>query len=64
MVAIKRLKVLPNHLNYTKLYNIIWLGKVLENTFMNIHDTLDELCAYEFEKEWFELKENLDNYDE
>lgn len=31
---------------------------------MNIHDTLDELCAYEFEKEWFEFKENFDNDDE
>jgi len=29
-----------------------------------ICDLLDELCSYEYEKEWFEFKENFDNDDE
>ena len=31
---------------------------------MNISEVLDELCSYEYEKEWFEFKENFDNDDE
>lgn len=31
---------------------------------MNVVDILDEICSYEFEKEWFEFKENFDNDDE
>ncbi len=31
---------------------------------MNLQEIIEELCSYEFEKEWFEFKENFDNDDE
>ncbi len=31
---------------------------------MNLKEIIEELCSYEFEKEWFEFKENFDNDDE